>query len=244
MKKRNAPEPIAPIEVCYLDLTKASAAITMLWPLLSVTEKEKALAYRFANDRNRFILGRGAIRRWVGQRLNIKAEDLRIVENEYGKPMVSPEMNFAKIDFNISHSGDLIALALGTDRPIGIDIEQIRPLEESDQLTQQSFDANEKQLYFSANRNTRSRLFLNTFSQKEACLKQIGVGLSLPMSQVHTACLAITRSRVTVDLAPLGKHVTLEIHPLALPTNYVGALATANSEISIRYVAPQFLIAG
>ena len=149
----------------------------------------------------------------------------------------------SKLHFNVSHADDLIAIAITELGPIGIDVEHRREISNRDDLVDSTFDELEKQCYFSADEAQRNDLFLGAFSQKEACLKNVGVGLLLPMTQVHTSNLMIVRGTAEVDLSKnlngkLARHtstncIKLQMYPLNLPDNFVGAIAVKDSRVKI-----------
>jgi 4'-phosphopantetheinyl transferase len=89
---------------------------------LSAAERQRLDALRQPADRERFLLGRGALRRLLGAWLALPPAAVPIEVGPHGKPGCpgGPE-------FNLSHSGDLILLALHPSRPVGVDVEQARP---------------------------------------------------------------------------------------------------------------------
>jgi 4'-phosphopantetheinyl transferase len=96
--------------------------------LLSPQELERQSIFRLAADRERFVLGRGVLRLFLGAWFGQAASEVRIETGSYGKPFClgGPE-------FNVSHSGDLILLGVHPCRAVGVDVEQVQ-----DQLEWQS----------------------------------------------------------------------------------------------------------
>jgi 4'-phosphopantetheinyl transferase len=89
---------------------------------LSSAELRRLDALHRPDDRERFLLGRAALRRWLGAWLERSPAAVAIECAPHGKPRCpgGPE-------FNVSHSGDLILLALHPRRPVGVDVERARP---------------------------------------------------------------------------------------------------------------------
>lgn len=89
---------------------------------LAPLERQRWQALRLQADQERFLRGRGALRRLVGAWRGEPPEAVPIGAGAHGKPCCAggPE-------FNLSHSGDLILLALHGQRPVGVDVEQWRP---------------------------------------------------------------------------------------------------------------------
>jgi 4'-phosphopantetheinyl transferase len=89
---------------------------------LSPLERQRHGALHQPDDRERFLLGRAALRRLLGVWLELAPVAVPIECGPHGKPRCpgGPE-------FNVSHSGDLILLALHPSRPVGVDVERPRP---------------------------------------------------------------------------------------------------------------------
>ncbi len=77
----------------------------------------------------RYVLARCLLRRELARRLGVAPQDIRFHYGEKGKPAC------AGIEFNLSHSGDWLALAFDR-RPVGIDIERVRPRPRLDALAE------------------------------------------------------------------------------------------------------------
>ena len=93
------------IDVYFIDVNVANDVIDALANLLTTAERARADRYRFADDRRRSIVARAATRRFLGRYLNADPATLVIDEEEFGKPVLRGRA----IEFNASHSGDLVA---------------------------------------------------------------------------------------------------------------------------------------
>src|SRR5262245_15432349 len=99
--------------------------IAELEQALSLDEREKAGRFHFALDRKRYVVGRGVLRQLLGRCLSARPDELRFDYNRFGKACMTS--GFAQsLQFNLSHSGDLVLIALTVGRTIGIDIERVR----------------------------------------------------------------------------------------------------------------------
>ncbi len=145
--------------------------------LLTKQRKDKALRYRFEDDRLRCI-GAGLLLR---KYCNITSDE-QITVNDYGKPSISGT------NFNISHSGEWVMLCLA-DCPIGIDIEYIKP--PKPKAAKYAFC--EDELEWLSKNEDKNISFCTIWTQKEAIAKAIGKGLTLspksfsvlPLEQNH-----------------------------------------------------------
>ena len=76
--------------------------------------------------------------------------------------------------FNLSHSGDSIALLLSDEGPVGCDIETIRPRPQWQQLANATFTSNEHAVIEQQEDARRLETFWRIWTRKEAMVKQRG----------------------------------------------------------------------
>lgn len=109
-----------------------------------------------------------------------------------GKPGLSGDPVF----FNLSHAGDLVAVAL-CDRPVGIDIEPYgqNPLRRSG-IAARYFTPAERELLSSS--AAPERTFTEIWVRKEAAVKESGAGLSA-LRQTDTVAVPPTLETVLRD---------------------------------------------
>ena len=142
------------------------------------TEQERYEASRFAQnaDAVRHLAGRALARRMLraimGQ--NITAQFAR---SAYGKPFC-PQTT---VDFSISHSAEMVWVALCRSAAVGIDVEQIRPLPDAADLTDQ-LHPQERHALLALPENELEKAFFRCWARKEAVLKACGTGLSTPLN--------------------------------------------------------------
>jgi 4'-phosphopantetheinyl transferase len=89
------------------------------WARLSPDERERAERYARADDRRRFVVGRGALRTVLADRLGGQPADVRLTSRPGQRPVLAGS---AGVCFSVSHSGGLVACALA-DAPVGIDVQ-------------------------------------------------------------------------------------------------------------------------
>src|SRR4051794_34295951 len=94
-----------------------------LLPVLSRDELDRVGRIADERIRRRYVVGRAALRRLLGERLTTPPAELRFDYNERGKPTLESE----DVNFNLSHSGDLALIAISNGGAVGVDVEQLRP---------------------------------------------------------------------------------------------------------------------
>ena len=157
-----------------IDIDLASAAAS-----LSGEEKVRAAGFMFPRDRDRYVRGRGYLRRRLGAFLGLAAEAVPIAQTEQGKPFVER----SGVRFNLSHSGSRVVVAVSHDAELGIDLERIdrwdRLDDQLDGLAQMCLTASEQSALADVPRSRRTRRFLSFWTAKEARMKLTGEGLGL-----------------------------------------------------------------
>jgi 4'-phosphopantetheinyl transferase len=142
---------------------------------LSREERSRLDAYRSREAAERYVVTRSLVRLVLSDRLGMSARDIRVSRTDTGKPVIAEG-----IHFNVSHSGDLILLALSEQRDVGVDVERRRQVERVDALVQRWLTAAEREELDRLARDgaDASDAFLRIWSLKEARLKALGVGIS------------------------------------------------------------------
>ena len=104
-----------------------AAATTGEWiSMLDRAEQERAARFRCPADRVRFLVGRAALRQVLGTWLDCDPAALRFRYGPHGKPVLDGSEQTTP-HFNLAHSGNLILLAFHPSRPVGVDVERLRP---------------------------------------------------------------------------------------------------------------------
>ncbi|MFP2768434.1 4'-phosphopantetheinyl transferase family protein [Oceanisphaera sp. KMM 10153] len=127
-----------------------------------------------------FLLGRYLLRQLFADRLMLAPNQIPIHIDVKGKPLLEQ----AEWHFNISHSGDILALAIGNQGSLGIDIEG-RQLS-SAQITRlaRRYLSQQEQQWLKLSQ-TSSADFIRLWTVKEAVLKAHGGGIANNLQRVH-----------------------------------------------------------
>lgn len=168
----------AQVDVWSASLDAPEAVVTKLRRSLSADELERADRFYFDRDRNRYVVGRGLLRGLLAGYTSKRADELRFDYSPYGKPTLRDD---ERISFNVSHSGDRAAFAVGRGVIVGVDIEVLDSKPSDVLVARQFFSATEVDDYLSLPDDIRPRAFLSCWTRKEAYIKARGEGLSLPL---------------------------------------------------------------
>jgi 4'-phosphopantetheinyl transferase len=146
--------------------------------VLSNAERERAGRFKFARDRQRFIVARARLRELLATRLGVRPEAVEFVYGSHGKPELGPHCAASGLCFNVAHAQDLAIYAFSTGRAIGVDVERIRAIDDADDIAARFFTRRENDAYRALDPRERLLGFFNCWTRKEAFVKALGDGLS------------------------------------------------------------------
>ena len=158
---------------------------------LDPAERARAERFVFEQDRRRYVAAHRLLRHLLARRTGIPDAALRIETGAFGKPYLVGRPGCA---FNLSHSGAIALVALADDGEIGVDVEVLRRTPDLDALVRLHFTSDERQAMEATPRESRDTAFLVGWTRKEACLKALGVGLSVVPESVDAGVTAAERS--------------------------------------------------
>jgi len=150
--------------------------IAELSVLLSEDERERAGRFYFERDRRRFTVARGLLRVELGRRMQAPPARLNFVYNAFGKPALKD----SSLQFNISHSAELVLIAIADASEVGVDVEFVRPQPEMHRIAERVFSPSELALFQSTPTDAQTEMFYRLWTQKEARLKASGTGFAAP----------------------------------------------------------------
>jgi len=179
------------------------AALARLQALLGPPETERLARLRRADDRDRFLLGRGVLRLTLGRWLGRDPAALEFGHGPHGKPRLDGAPSF-----NLSHSGHLVLLAFHGSREVGVDVEQERPGMEWQAIARRVLAQERVAQLEALPAADQERAFLVAWCRLEAELKARGTGLA------------------GLGERPPG-HSKTELWDLVLPAAHLGAVAVA-----------------
>ena len=174
------------------------ADIPLLTAILSADEKRRAERYYSQRRAHQFILGRALLRLLLSRYLDVDPWDISLSVDAYGKPSVS---RLSGVDFNVSHSGDLVCLAFSRNRRLGIDVEQLDSLMGDDRVTRRVLAPRERSELASLPESDRLSVFYRRWVLKEAYLKARGTGFSTDPRSVELSmtCDDVAPHRIAGD---------------------------------------------
>lgn len=151
------------------------------YSLMAVEKKHRIDRFQFLDDKKRTVAGEMLARKAIAEWCHVSEEEILFDKLEYGKPFAIG----LDVEFNISHSVDMVVCVVDS-QPVGIDIEQIRPIDmkviqrictECEIAYVLGDNLNENSFCKITNNSVLSRFF-KVWTLKEAYGKLMGIGIT------------------------------------------------------------------
>jgi 4'-phosphopantetheinyl transferase len=214
-----------------LDITESG--LTKLREVLSPEEKRRADRFHFEADRRRCVIGRGSLKLLLGQIMNLPANELQIENDEFGKPRMISRRGRC-LQFNVSHSGSLVLLAITRGRKIGVDVERVRTDLDVDGIAARFFSTSEYNIWALLAGQAKYDAFFACWTRKEAYLKARGVGLSEPPDQFDVSFLPCEEPRLLETRPHPDEALRWSLRAPQPELDYTAALAVEGSSWNLK----------
>ncbi len=172
---------VSETEIFTLDIKRISRTeIDAAYFSMSEDRRKRCDSLRFQADKDLCIAADMLLRRVLSEKLGIPAENIAFSATENGKPYLKN----GSCHFSISHSGDIAAVAVNKNSPVGIDVEKIRPVPA--RIARRVFSESDMRFVFGdcvvpdgkiEDRETLVR-FYKVWTYKEAFVKMTGEGIT------------------------------------------------------------------
>jgi len=223
------PYPLGEIPVWFAAADQHRPHEQALRALLTDDEAARADRYVFEKDRLAFVVGRAALRSILGRFLLERPRNVTIVANAFGKPLLET----GALRFNVSHSGNVVLIAVHRDHEIGVDVERIRPLDDWESLEAQYFSAREVNELRRYPLVQRPAAFFACWTRKEAYVKARGEGLSRPLNEFDVVTFPERAARW--ELVRGEDPSRWYVHDLPVPNEYAGAIVAPVPGLRVQY---------
>ena len=205
------------IHVWHADLVISPEKETTQSALLSTDELERAKRFHAPVHRMRFIAARSILRQILGLYLGVAPQEITFSYAEHNKPYLLKPAKTG-LQFNLAHSYDMAVYAFTLTQLIGVDIEKIKDYYEP-AVAKRFFSRQENTELMSLPPDEQTAGFYRIWARKEAIVKAVGKGLSIPLSSF------------SVSAKPIAESLTLEsdswsLVPLSINPGYQAALAS------------------
>ncbi|HEY0258103.1 MAG TPA: 4'-phosphopantetheinyl transferase superfamily protein, partial [Candidatus Methylacidiphilales bacterium] len=207
-------------------VSQARASLPHLESCLDAGDRQRAARFHFAEDRARFVLGRGLLRKCLGYHLRQTPETIELATTEFGRPVLAGNR---EIQFSLTHTGDLVAVAVTSGAQIGIDLELVQPQRDLPGLAERIFSPEDLREFLALSPGDQTGAFYRAWTRKEAYLKARGEGIAAGLQ--GTSVSFGQEEAVTLRNSPdETDRAQWQLLALPLPADYAGCLACDDRE--------------
>lgn len=198
------------VHLWRIELDCATTTLAALRATLSPEEEERAARFRSSELRERWTAARGALRCILAGYLKSEARSLQLRNGSKGKPELAGSAE--TVSFNLSHTGGIALLAVAANGRIGVDAEIIRAGVEVADLSRRFFAPAEADEILALPSEEQLVAFFACWTRKEAFVKALGGGLSVPLNQFRvTVRPGETARLISVDWDEPGEWTLVDV---------------------------------
>lgn len=196
--------------------------------LVDTNKRHRTQKFINKKDKIRALIAEILLRTIIVEKLSISDDDIIFEKNPYGKPYLKGYPNF---NFNISHSGDFVVCAID-DKPIGIDIEQVKPIE-YEEIAKSFFTVSEFNYILNWDLAIQLSKFYEIWTLKESYIKCCGKGLSIPLKSFSFDIDKYENIKMRIN----NKYMKYTFKRFYIDSGYKMAVCSLNKEISNKIIS-------
>jgi 4'-phosphopantetheinyl transferase len=216
---------VGPAEVVYAFLPLGDEPCSLDEALLDDEERARSMRFVRPSDRCRFVLAHAALRLFLARCLDVHPAAVRYENGVNGKPRLG--RGLPSLEFNLSHSAGSGLVAVARDRPVGMDVEQVRDVPDALCIADTHFSPAERQVLRSLPAVERPNAFFRCWTRKEAMVKAIGEGLGRALGSFDVDLAPGSTSALTRFEGRSGNVTGWSLRDLTAPAGYAAAGAVA-----------------
>ena len=202
------------VDVWQLDCARHRNASRVFDSALDAPERARLRIMRRADARLQFSAGRWLARHVLARRLGCAEAEVELIAGAHGRPSLVT----GDIDFNLSHAGSFVVLALSAAR-VGVDVEATTRATDWRSIARRFFSAVETAAIEACAETEQRTAFFRTWVRKEAFVKALGTGIATGLGRFDVSTgaePALTSARIDGidarewsirDLAPSPGHL-------------------------------------
>ena len=218
------------VDVWQADLNQYARCLSKLTAVLSDRERQRADTFQQPLLRNRYMAVRAITRHVLASYLSAKPADLQFTLGEHGKPALISD----SLHFNISHTDQLLLIAVGNLPDIGVDIELIKTRSNMGGMAKRCFAERELKIWQQLSEPQSQETFYRLWTKKEAFVKATGRGIALGLNRCEV------EPQIAGQLISIPKEYGMasdwKITEISLVKGFCAALATPNLGFELRHL--------
>ncbi len=227
------------IDLWRIDLDKERHNTQKLLSYLSDSELDKAGRIPEGINKDRFIVSRGILRQLLSSYLHYDPSAIPLGSNKHGKPEIARDKLSTPVEFNTSHSGNLILIAVTRNTEVGVDIESLREVKRLDKIIDRYYTQAERSFVSSCASEKKNDAFFYIWTSKEAVIKARGLGVSSRLRDFdvldHLDPESLQDPEAVNNYVSSSNNKEWKIYNLVPAKNYIAALSYSGQHKEIKY---------
>lgn len=209
---------------------KYRSIIPQLQSVLNEEERARAEKFHFDQERELYKVAHSALRLILCDYAQLPPKELAFTLNDYGKP----ELAESPLQFNLSHSGDLVLIAFAAETSLGIDVEKIDEKRAKMDLARRFFSSGEIVQLGQLQNGNFIEGFFNTWTRKEAYIKARGAGLSVPLDSFTVSLMPGEPAELIEDKVHCKAPEEWTLRHITAHDGYAAALAVEGKDVELK----------
>ncbi len=165
------------------DQCNRSELLKQYHQLLNQSEKEQHQRFHFERHRNQYLITRALLRSTLSLYVpTVFPQDWCFYRNQYGKPYIQTDFIAEPLNFNLSHTQNMVVLAVTRHCEIGVDVEYTQRENNTIDIAESYFSSEETRALFQLDESLQHNRFFDLWTLKEAYIKACSMGLSIPLN--------------------------------------------------------------
>lgn len=151
--------------------------------LLDADERARYDRFLAPGARDEFLTGRVLVRTTLSSLFGPPPQSWSFRAGEHGKPSLVPGQVGADLRFNLSHTRNLVAVAVTLGRDLGVDVEAAERRGQTVEIADRYFASAETEALLALPPALQRERFFTLWTLKESYIKARGMGLAIPLGK-------------------------------------------------------------
>jgi 4'-phosphopantetheinyl transferase len=192
--------------------------------MLSAEERAVAAAFDSAERRRSYITAHALLRSILGNITGVAPNEIVFRYGRRGKPEIASPVQ--DLQFNMSHSRDIVLVAVAHGRRVGVDIEHIDEPGDVRRIAARFLSPRDRDAIEQLPADRQRDAFLRCWTRKEAYMKARGDGISRPLDDFDVTPMPdASRSRLRSSAADPNEGEAWELADVPAPRGFMAAIA-------------------
>lgn len=210
---------------------EGGSSIEALKDILSDVEKKRAKAFHFKRDYRRYTYAHALLRSVISFYTGLHPENIKFSTNNSGKPFLNDKQG---IQFNLSHTRDLVAVVISPGVQIGVDVERYKPFTDMDDVASRIMTTIEYLQFLELDKEAKELFFYKCWVRKEAVVKAWGTGIDQNLSKIPVIENLLADSPTVLFPNEKNRLEAWRVEDIELGEDFAGAVCVNSEKFEVK----------